>query len=102
MGSGSLRLAPATGPAGHRCGKQVFFGEWGVGSGEWRNPIRHSLFAIRRSALCADMDHESDQADRAISTGKLNASPRLHTRPIDVVVFHGSDREYSFQGGFPA
>jgi len=48
------------------------------------------------------MDHESDQADRAISTGKLNASPRLHTRPIDVVVFHGSDREYSFQGGFPA
>ena len=27
---------------------------------------------------------------RAISTGKLNASPRLHTRPINVVVYHGS------------
>jgi hypothetical protein len=50
----------------------------------------------------SDMDHESDQADRAISTGKLNASPRLHTQPINVVVFHGPDREYSFRGGFPA
>ena len=54
------------------------------------------------SSWSADMDHERDQADRAISTGKLNASPRLHTRPINVVVFHGSDREYSFRGGFPA
>jgi hypothetical protein len=50
----------------------------------------------------SDMDHASDQADRAISTGKLNASPRLHTQPINVVVFHGPDREHSFRGGFPA
>ena len=28
-----------------------------------------------------------------ISTGKLNALPRLHTRPIDLVVFQGSHRE---------
>jgi len=28
--------------------------------------------------------------------------PRLHTWPINVVVFHGSDRENSFRGGFPA
>ena len=28
--------------------------------------------------------------DRAISTGKLNALPRLHTRPINVMVYHGS------------
>ncbi|MGO4175282.1 hypothetical protein, partial [Bosea sp. TAF32] len=35
----------------------------------------------------ADIDHENDQADRAISTGKLNALLRLHTRPINVVVF---------------
>jgi len=48
------------------------------------------------------MDHKSDQANRAISTGRLNASPRLHPRPINVVVFHGSDREFSFQGRFPA
>ena len=31
----------------------------------------------------------SDQANRAISTGQLNALLRLHLRPIDVVVFHG-------------
>ena len=33
---------------------------------------------------------DKDQADRAISTGKLHALLRFHTRPIDVVVFHGS------------
>jgi hypothetical protein len=29
------------------------------------------------------------QAGGSISTGKLNALPRLHTQPINVVVFHG-------------
>lgn len=29
------------------------------------------------------------QAERAISNGKLNVSLRFHTRPIDVVVYHG-------------
>lgn len=43
-----------------------------------------------------DIDNENDQVDRAISTGKLHALPHFHTRPINVVVFHGSDREYSF------
>src|SRR5207248_675480 len=31
-----------------------------------------------------------NQANRAIRTSKLNALLRLHTWPIDVVVFHGS------------
>lgn len=54
--------------------------------------------------VCREMSivNENDQADRAISTGKLHALPHFHTRPINVVVFHGSDREYSFSGGFPA
>jgi hypothetical protein len=43
-----------------------------------------------------DVDNESDEADRAISTGKLHALLRVHTRPIDVVVYHGSDGEYWF------
>ena len=42
-----------------------------------------------------------DQAYRAISTGRLSASPRLHLRPIDVVVFHGSRARPGFEGGFP-
>ena len=29
------------------------------------------------------------QAERAISNGQLNVLLRLHTRPINVVVFHG-------------
>ena len=36
------------------------------------------------------MRNENDQADRAISTGKLHALLRFHTRPINVVVFHDS------------
>jgi hypothetical protein len=42
------------------------------------------------------------EVDRAIRTGQLHASPRVHTRPIDVVVYHGSDGETWFCGRFPA
>ena len=48
-----------------------------------------------------DKDNESDEADRAISTGKLHALLRFHTRPIDVVVFHGSSGRTRFEVGFP-
>ena len=41
------------------------------------------------------------QASRAISTGQLNALPRLHLRPIDVVVCHGPQGRPGFEGGFP-
>ncbi len=33
---------------------------------------------------------DKDQAYRAISTGKLHVLPRFHIRPIDVMVYHGS------------
>ena len=44
--------------------------------------------------------NESNQDNRAISTGKLNALPRLHTRPINVVVYHGSQGSSRFEVGF--
>jgi hypothetical protein len=47
------------------------------------------------------LTNESDQAERAISTGKLHALPHFHTRPINVVVFHGSSGRTRFEGGFP-
>ena len=46
-------------------------------------------------------ENESVQAIRAISTGKLNALPRLHTRPINVVVYHSSQGRTRFEVGFP-
>src|SRR6202011_3019144 len=49
----------------------------------------------------ADTDNESNQVDRAIRTGQLNALPHLHTRPINVVVFHGSQGSTRFEVGFP-
>jgi hypothetical protein len=48
-----------------------------------------------------DIEDENNQANRAISTGKLNASLHLHTRPINVVVFHGSQGNTRFEVGFP-
>src|SRR6201984_642898 len=47
------------------------------------------------------IENESVKASRAISTGKLNALPRLHTRPINVVVYHGSQGRTRFEVGFP-
>jgi hypothetical protein len=53
-----------------------------------------------RAGLIAARD-EKDQADRAISTGKLHTLLRFHIRPINVVVFHGSQARPSFEVGFP-
>ena len=37
------------------------------------------------------MDGREEEEDyRAIRTGQLHALPRVHTRPIDVMVYHGS------------
>ena len=57
-------------------------------------------FAFDSGGLCLSSTG-SNQAYRAISTGQLNALPRLHLRPIDVVVFHGSQGRPCFEGGFP-
>ena len=46
------------------------------------------------------IEDKSDQANRAIRTGKLNALRRLHTRPINVVVYHGSRGRTRFEVGF--
>ena len=43
----------------------------------------------------------SDQADQAISTGKLHGSLRFHTRPINVVVYHGFQGRTHLEVGFP-
>ncbi len=45
--------------------------------------------------------NESVQANRAISTGKLHTLLCFHTRPINVVVFHGSQGRTRLEVGFP-
>ena len=67
-----------------------------------KRTLFEKLFFVPATAFAMGTENENDQADRAISTGKLHALPHFHTRPIDVVVFHGSDRDHSFSGGFPA
>ena len=62
-----------------------------------------SLFARMavRQARCLDIDNESDQADRTISTSKLRTLLPFHTWPINVVVYHGSQGRTCFEVGFP-
>ena len=92
-------------------GAEEFNGRVRDGIGFWllaraTGPAK-DMASIRSFVFCrvllsvADIDHENDQADRAISTGKLNALLRLHTRPINVVVFHGSRGRTRFEVGFP-
>ena len=58
-------------------------------------------FAMRLVCLGRASINESDQADRAISTGQLHRLPCFHIRPINVVVFHGSRGRTRFEVGFP-
>ncbi len=63
--------------------------------------------AMRSGLICRrlegamDTENESNQADRTISTGKLHALLHFHIRPINVVVFHGSQGNARFEVGFP-
>ena len=91
MGSGSGHPALTTRPAKHVAFGQAFCG----------GPSRPPVFIVCGRVCDPDTDHESDQADRAISTGQLSALPRVHLQPIHVVVFHGSRGSSRFKGGFP-
>ena len=92
-GIGSGHFARATRPAKD---KQFPWADLGLWSSK-QTWIFQTLSLVKRWALI----NESDQANRAISTGKLHALLRFHTRPIDVVVFHGSQGSTRFEAGFP-
>ncbi len=106
MGSGAGTPAIATKPAEHRRAPSGNALSSNVPSG----PLcaSASLFICdrlgemrsRRAASSPRMTVK-DQADRAISTGQLHALLRFHTRPINVVVSHGSQARPGFEGGFP-
>src|ERR687888_328344 len=69
----------------------------GVSPPLWPPKCRGSRAAPRRapSKLHSGHTQRSKSRPRAISTGPLNALPRLHVPPINVVVSHGS---YSLKG----
>ena len=93
MGSGVLPLAMATrptkppvmfwAPAGEEseCERDRY-----VVQGEVRRP------SIRLVLMLA-AGHDAQARHRAISTGQLRGLPRFHLRPINVVVYHGSQRD---------
>ena len=85
-GIGCFARARATRPGKRRSACPVPFLGWGVLSKD----------AAGRSLASSG----SNQAYRAISTGQLNALLHVHLRPIDVVVFHGSQGRPCFEGGF--
>ena len=107
MGSGSGRTARATRPAQRKlsccAGSSPAAGVFGKQRCLWSSLWLCRVAGQQRSCCrtTTDTDHESDQANRAISTGQLNASPRLHIQPINVVVFHGPQGSSRFEVGFP-
>ena len=88
-GIGLRLLARATRPAKDKDTKQAF------GFSSHINSRRCSMKS------CVDIENESNQANRTISTGKLHTLLCLHTRPINVVVYHGSQGNTRFEVGFP-
>ena len=86
-GIGSCRLAKATRPA------KIVKGFGRVGA--WVFGVASACRLLGWAST-----NEGDQAERAISTGQLHALLRVHTRPIDVVVFHGSSGRTRFEVGF--
>ena len=125
MGSGLSRLARATRPAKNGVGRRrteiggrrsqalpssdVRFPSvrskqnWVFGRRDKdpraRETVRPSVLHCPSSG--SRLGDESNQVERAISTGQLHALPRVHIRPIDVVVFHGSSGRTCFEAGFP-
>ena len=65
--------------------------------------LKASSAVERRGGVfrCARRACFGSEFSRAIRTGRLSASPRVHLRPIDVMVCHGSWARPGFEGGFP-
>ena len=91
-GIGFSPLARTTGPA--KCMKFILVLSYRP---IWPPPV--SRLCKRQSGWT--LTNENDQANRAISTGKLRALLHFHTRPINVVVFHDSQGRTGFEVGFP-
>ena len=62
-----------------------------VAAGGWASPA--AVAAGGRVGPALRLGGCAVEVGRAIRTGQLHASPRLHIRPIDVVVDHGSRRD---------
>ena len=111
MGSGSGHTAQATRPAKRRFLWDLCCRGFCDGGSPNRSasmlsvlrplPIRCGSADPVGSVLLRRWITRDDQVCRAISTGQLSALPRLHSRPIDVVVFHGPQGSPRFEVGFP-
>ena len=99
-------LAAPFGAAGLRPGAGA--GPAAPSVGAWRGVRPRALFSGRRTLLASLSRPRPPpqaawalygQASRAISTGKLHASPRFHTRPINLVVSEGPSGDSGSRGG---
>ena len=72
----------------HAPGRNEVHASWSFSSVQ-SDAIPSVLRRLSMAVRCA-LKMSAIKFKRAISTGKLNALPRLHTRPINVVVYHGS------------
>lgn len=92
-------LLPAFRPSGRkRRARRQSFGAPSAAQPPCGDSVKTKQMAL---FISMNMSNENNQANRTISTGKLHALLHFHTRPINVVVFHGSQGNTRFQVGFP-
>ena len=78
-----------------------------TGNGQQSQPAVPGLFSVlcslssARPLAARGLGAGNGERLRAIRTGRLHALLRLHLRPIDVVVDHGSRARPGFEAGFP-
>src|SRR5437899_315363 len=83
VGAGGLNFSVRN---GKRCDPSAI----ATGKLSARDFERAALLQLNLDADRRPTEHQkSDQASRTISTGRLNASPRLHLRPINLVISEG-------------
>ena len=68
---------------------------------EPKHKLKDRFVFLVPSSMSMDINNESNQAVRTISTGKLRTLLPFHTRPINEVVFLGSQGRNCFEVGFP-
>ncbi len=98
IGAGGLNCRVRNGngcfPPATVTGKLENLKERAYGSKSNRIGLEAMGFAVEESGIIG-------QAERPISTGKLNALQRLHLLPINLVIFQGSSGRPHLGGGFP-
>ncbi len=76
--------------------QRVFSGASGFLGRRWGVALNNLVLELDLVCVCRNLMWKAIKLNRTIRTGKLKPLLAVHARPINVVVFHGSDSETWF------